>query len=45
MICRGLRLNEQMSTVYSITDLCNVKWAEDSDEKISLFKSHWDNVV
>jgi hypothetical protein len=45
MICRGLRLDEKMSTVYSITDLCNVKWAGDSYEKISLFKSHWDNVV
>ena len=45
MVCRGLRLNEKMSTVYRITDLCNVKWAGDSFEKISLFKSHWDNGV
>jgi hypothetical protein len=34
-----------MSTVYSITDLCNVKWVGDSYEKISLFKSNWDNVA
>ena len=45
MVCRSLRLNEKMATVYSITDLCNVKWAGDSFEKISLLKSHWDNVV
>ena len=45
MICRSLRLNEKMSTVYSITYLCNVQWLGDSYDKISLFKSNWDNVV
>jgi hypothetical protein len=25
MVCRSLRLNEKMATVYSITDLCNVQ--------------------
>jgi hypothetical protein len=45
MICRSLRLNEKMSTVYSITDLCNVKWLGDSYDKISLFKTNWDNIV
>ena len=45
MVCHSLRLNEKRSTVYSITDVCNVKWAGDTYAKISLFKSHWDNVV
>ena len=45
MICRSLRLNEHMSTVYTIPDLCNVKWLGDSNDNISLFKSIWDNVV
>jgi hypothetical protein len=45
MICRSLRLNEKMSTACSIAELCNVKWLGGSYEKISLFKSNWDNVA
>ena len=45
MISHRFKLNDSMSMVYSITDITAIKWRGDTPEQVSLFKSHWDNVL
>ena len=45
LLCQPLKINDDMSLVYSINDLAALRWQGDAPDKMARFKSDWERVV
>ena len=45
MICAHLRLSDSMSMVYSINDICAIRWKGDSPEQVTASKVERGNIL
>ena len=45
LLCQHLKINDDLSLVYSINDLAALRWQGDAPDKMARFKSDWERVV